>query len=331
MSTTPNRLSAWAYLRCAVRDPHADLIRMLWPDGDMTSPARVIDTANAIRERHLALPKSLRVITEATVGQADAVAAGVLAWCDDHGARLITPDDAEWPTSRLVEAFGPSGILPGGSPLAVAPFALFATGSGSLADLTDDAVTVTGNRSATRSTCDSTRRIVRDLATAGLTIVSSGSLGADTVAHTAALSVGSPTLVVAASGLGRPYPASNVDLFSRIGHTGLFVTEYLPTVTPSSAHLIARQRLIAALSPGTVVTAAGIRSGVLAAAGCAEQMGRPVMILDPDRDVTYVADADYGADRSGCQEWLRKGRGVAISTATDVQDVLNAARSTAQA
>lgn len=307
--TTPDRLTAWAYLRRVFATSRPELLSMLWPDGNMSAPARVIETANAIRNQSPDLPTTMKGDT----GQAATQAADDLAWCDEHGARLITPDDDEWPAYRLEEAFGHTGVADGLKPHQAAPFALFAKGTGHLAGLLDDAVSVIGGRAATRSTIEATHSMVEAAVNDGRTIVSTSSVGTDTAAHKAALNAGGNSVVVAASGLGNLYPARNADLFSEVEHGGLVITEYCPTIGPARLRLLARYRLVTALSAGTLVMAAGYRSATVATAELAVKMGRPLMVY-PSGD---------RPDRSGNDRILQTVGGHSVTNAGQVRTVLD--------
>jgi DNA processing protein len=313
MTTIADRLTAWAYLRRVIDDSHPDLLRALWPDGDMSAPARVVETANAIGVQSTDLPASLAAAGAAR--GAVSRATDDLAWCEEYDARLITPDADEWPAYRLGEAFGPTGTIEvdGADHYATAPFALYATGTGHLAELLDDAVSIIGNRASSRSTIDATRSVAADLARDGRTIVSTGSIGADTAAHDGALDAGGNTVVVAASGLSLPYPAKNAALFSEVTHGGLVITEYPPTVGPARHRLHNRYRLVTALSAGTLVMSAGYRSATVAAAELAVKMDRPLMV--------YPADGQ--PDMYGNDLILQRTGGTPVPTVDHVHTVLD--------
>ena len=109
-----------------------------------------------------------------------------------------------------------------------------------------------------------TKDLVAGLGGHNYTVVSGGALGIDTVAHTTAMDVNTPTVVVAACGPGEHYPRSNKALFERVVATGgALVTEYPPSVTPDRHRFLTRNRLVAALTLGTVLVEAPFRSGAL--------------------------------------------------------------------
>ena len=109
-----------------------------------------------------------------------------------------------------------------------------------------------------------TKDLVAGLGGHNYTVVSGGALGIDTVAHTTAMDVNTPTVVVAACGPGEHYPRSNKALFERVVATGgALMTEYPPAVTPDRHRFLTRNRLVAALTLGTVLVEAPFRSGAL--------------------------------------------------------------------
>ena len=87
------------------------------------------------------------------------------------------------------------------------------------------------------------------------------------------------TVAVLACGVDVSYPKSNSALFSRIVEDGLVVSELPPGCSPTKLRFLARNRLIAAGTLGTVVIEAAVRSGALNSAGWAEQCGRAVLAV----------------------------------------------------
>ena len=82
-----------------------------------------------------------------------------------------------------------------------------------------------------------------------------------------------------ASGIDSPYPAGNQRLFDEILESGAIITEYLPGVTARPHRFLIRNRIIAALSQGTLVVEAAFRSGSLRTARDAAELMRPVLAI----------------------------------------------------
>lgn len=313
-----SRRTAWAYLRRVVEASRGDLVRLLWPDGDVTVPADVERIAGMIRVCDPALPESLVGVTAARAGTDPATDC---EWADRNGWRLLTPDDAEWPTLRLAESFQDFPDLAAGGDVAAdgvrgraaRPFALWATGPASLATAVERSIAMVGTRSATAYGTRITHTMAGELAAAGHTVVSGGAVGIDTAAHRGALAVQGTTVAVAASGPGEIYPRANADLFGRIAQSGLVVTEYPPLLRPARHRFLTRNRLVAALTRGTVLLAAGYRSGAVNTANWADAMLRPVMVLPGPVD---------SPDYVGCHKRLRDGAGILVTRAVDVREVI---------
>jgi DNA processing protein len=127
-------------------------------------------------------------------------------------------------------------------------------------------------------------------------VVSGGAFGIDAAAHRGAMAAEAPTLAVLACGVDRPYPAAHGALFSRIAETGLLLSEWPPGCAPLRHRFLVRNRLIAALTRGTVVVEAAARSGAQATANRARRLGREVLV---------VPGPVTSAMSVGCHELLR--------------------------
>lgn len=110
-------------------------------------------------------------------------------------------------------------------------------------------------------------------------VVSGGAYGIDTAAHKGALIAEGETIAVLASGLDILYPAGNAKLFAEISESGLLISEYMPGMKALPHRFLNRNRLIAALSKGTMVVEAAFRSGSLRTARDAHELNRIVMAI----------------------------------------------------
>src|SRR3989338_1798160 len=150
---------------------------------------------------------------------------------------------------------------------------------GSLLASDDLAVAVVGARFATAYGRQVTEKLVMDLTLAGLTIVSGLARGIDSIAHRAALDAGGRTIAVLGSGVDLIYPPENQKLAEKIVQNGALVSEF-PLGFPSvPSNFPARNRIIAGLSLGVVVTEAAVDSGSLITAGQAAEQGREVFAV----------------------------------------------------
>jgi len=237
---------------------------------DRRAPRAVL-SATAARTRNLT--------PEALIGQAR----DDLRTARAVGARVIGPDDPEWP-GPAVTSF--EGALARGVRGAGPPVALYLRGR-SLVGLPDRGVTIVGSRASSSYGQRVAGEMSHELASRGLTVISGAAFGIDTAAHRAALvaarsqarSAIPATVAVLACGIDRAYPEANRVLLEAIAEHGTVVSEYPPGTVPARHRFLVRNRLIAALGTATVVVEAGRRSGTLSTAAAAEQLGRLVMAV----------------------------------------------------
>lgn len=158
---------------------------------------------------------------------------------------------------------------------------LFYQGEGFLELMNQPLVAIVGSRKVSPYGRSVTIRLSSELARAGVVIVSGLALGVDSIAHQAVLDAGGKTIAVLPSGLDRVYPASHQVLAQRIvAQGGALVTEYPATgELPQKYQFIARNRIIAALSRGVLVTEAAQKSGSLHTADFALELGLEVFAV----------------------------------------------------
>jgi DNA processing protein len=159
------------------------------------------------------------------------------------------------------------------------PRALYLRGSGEPELLGGRSVAVVGARSCSPYGAQVARTLARDLARAGLVVVSGLARGIDGEAHRGALDAKGLTIAVLGCGIDRDYPASHADLSRRIEEKGLVVSEYEPGVEPAPWRFPARNRIIAGLCEAVVVVEARERSGALITADFALDEGREVFAV----------------------------------------------------
>jgi len=159
------------------------------------------------------------------------------------------------------------------------PPTLFLRGSADAALLGRPAVALVGARACSSYGRSVTRSLARDLAAAGLVVVSGMARGIDGEAHRGALEAGGVTVAVLGCGVDRDYPAAHSELARRICDFGLVVSEYEPGVEPAPWRFPARNRIIAGLCRATVVIEARERSGALITADFALEEGREVLAV----------------------------------------------------
>lgn len=198
----------------------------------------------------------------ARAGQADPRADLVLA--RRAGARFVAPGDTEWPTQ--LDDLGDAR-----------PLGLWVRGGPSLRMWALRAVAVVGARACTEYGAHMAATLAAGLAERGWVVVSGGAYGVDGAAHRGALGAGGATVAVLACGVDRPYPRGHTELIGRIAEQGLVVGELPPGDHPTQSRFVLRNRVIAALTRGTVVVEAVHRSGSLVTARAAQRLGRFTM------------------------------------------------------
>ena len=159
------------------------------------------------------------------------------------------------------------------------PPALYLRGS-TTPDLLDrPAIAVVGARACSSYGRSVARSLARDLAAAGLVVVSGMARGIDGEAHRGALEGRGATIAVLGCGVDRAYPAAHAELARRIAEAGLLVSEYESGVEPAPWRFPARNRIIAGLCQATLVIEARERSGALITADFALEEGREVLAV----------------------------------------------------
>lgn len=223
---------------------------------------------------------------------------GLLAESAAAGIRFVAPGDPEWP-GRLEELDLPGGRRSHG---------LWVRGGGDLRNLCLRSVAIVGARAATAYGEHVAAEMAYELAEQAVVVVSGGAYGIDGAAHRAAHANGS-TVVVLACGLDVDYPRGHAGMFADIARTGVLVSERPVGALPRAKDFLIRNRLIAALTPGTVVVEAGRRSGALNTASHAVELHRVLMA---------VPGPVTSAMSVGCHVLLRDWQAGCVTCADDV-------------
>jgi DNA processing protein len=224
---------------------------------------------------------------------------GLVTRMERMGVRVVVPGDPEFPTQLL--------------DLAEPPLALWVRGPLDLRVSALRSVSVVGARACTAYGERATAAVAGGLAEVGWSVVSGAAFGIDAAAHRAALAVAGPTIAVLACGIDQAYPRAHDSLLCRIGDTGAVITELPPGSLPLKHRFLARNRLIAALSRGTVVVEAARRSGAIATANRALELGRVLMAVPGP--ITSIAS-------SGTNQLLHEQSARAVSSADEVTGLL---------
>jgi len=159
------------------------------------------------------------------------------------------------------------------------PVGLFLRGASGPEILSRPAVAVVGARASSGYGASVARSLGRELAAAGLVVVSGLARGIDAEAHRGALETQGTTIAVLGCGIDRDYPAAHAELARRVAAAGLIVAEYAPGVEPAPWRFPARNRIVAGLCAATVVVEARERSGALITTDLAMEEGREVFAV----------------------------------------------------
>jgi DNA processing protein len=159
------------------------------------------------------------------------------------------------------------------------PAGLFLRGEADERLLARPAVAIVGARACSSYGRQIARSLGRELAAAGLVVVSGLARGVDAESHRGALEAGGATVAVLGCGIDRDYPAAHRELAKQIAAGGFVVSEYAPGVEPAPWRFPARNRIVAGLCAATVVVEARERSGALITADFALEEGREVLAV----------------------------------------------------
>ena len=249
------------------------------PDDELLEaglPEKIVKTLSSMRQRHPDMPEE------------------IIERCSSKGIRVCGIDDADYPVDlrKTVDA----------------PLILYYKG-----ELQPSAmrIAMVGTRQASSYGNQVALEIAGDLARMGITIVSGGAAGIDSIAHAGALK-GGRTVTVLGSGVETVYPAENRRLFERIIESGALISEYPPKSPPQRWQFVQRNRIIAGLSKGVVIVEAGEESGALKTADFA---------INYERTLFAVPGSIYAKRSLGCNNLIKYHGAVLVRNAQDVLDV----------
>jgi len=243
-------------------------------------------------------PPLARAIERWRARVADLPGASRLAAWQQSGLRLVMPGDGEWPTQ--LDDLGDAR-----------PLLLWVQGNANLRLTCVNSVAIVGSRAATGYGQHVAIEMAATLAERGTATLSGGAYGIDASAHRGALATEGATVAVLAGGLEFGYPRGHDELFAAIAAHGVLVSECAPNRGPTRPGFLIRNRIIAALTRGTVVVEAALRSGALNTARHARELCRPVMAVPGP--VTSEQSA-------GCHELIRDYGAMCVTCASDVAE-----------
>lgn len=279
------------------------------PDDAMTG--RVVSSVGGVETVHL-LESDQGVpalgATDAKVWRgrlAPRLRLGVLPMAQGYqqlGFTTLIPSDDHWPAS--LADLG-----------ARQPYLLWVRGATSLlAGRLSDRVTISGMRAATSYGEAVASDLARDLSDEDRVIVSGGSFGIEGAALRGTLAAGGHAVVAMGNGIDQRHPTYNKTMLDTIGDIGLLVSEVPPSTPPTRQYLLARHRIMAALSGATVIVEASPRSGARNLANEASALGRRVGAVPGP--ITSIAS-------TGTNDMLRQGTASVVAQTNDVLRLLD--------
>jgi DNA processing protein len=230
-------------------------------------------------------------------GAAGSPSSAERAWITGARHHLVTFTDPRYPASlRNLER---------------RPIALYVAGNPEI--LNDPQLSIVGSRNPTPAGRDTAFEFAESLAACGLGITSGLAAGIDSAAHRGALAAQGITLAVLGSGIDSIYPRNNQALSEQIRLQGALISEFPLGTPPRRENFPQRNRIIAALSLGTLVVEAARRSGSLITARLAG---------DQNRELFAVPGSIHNPLSRGCHELIRQGAKL-TETASDILSELN--------
>lgn len=215
----------------------------------------------------------------------------------DSKSSLVSPESPMWPM-QVEDLVAP-------------PIGLICRGDAGL--LRNQSLAIVGSRNPTTYGTRVANEFAAGFADRDWTVVSGGAYGIDTAAHKGTLAAEGKTVVVLGGGMNQIYPAGNERLFREIEESGLLISEVLPNVHAHPARFLIRNRLIAALTRGTIVVEAAYRSGSLRTARDALEIMRMVMAVPGS--ITSPAS-------EGCHRLIANHEAELVSCVADVMELV---------
>lgn len=193
-----------------------------------------------------------------------------------------------------------------------APTLLFYRGE---ADLNaEKIVAIVGTRSNTEYGKSFTEKLVKDLASQGIIVVSGLAFGIDAIAHKSALKYSTPTIGVVGHGLNKIYPAQHAGLAKEmIAAGGGLLTEFFHDVKPDKHNFPLRNRIVAGMSDCTVVVETAVKGGSMITAKLADGYNRDVFAV-PGRTVDKAS--------AGCNHLIKYNKAILLTDADELLDIM---------
>ena len=212
------------------------------------------------------------------------------------GGHFLSPEDETWPHALNDLVAPPIGLI------TTAPIRQ------------SSSVAIVGTRNPTSYGARVASEFAAGFVDREWSVISGGAYGIDTSAHQGALAAEGFTIAVLASGISVNYPAGNERLFAQIRESGALISEVMPDVKARPERFLTRNRIIAALSLGTLVVEAAFRSGSLRTAREAASLYRTVMAI-PGPITSPTSD--------GCHRLIQERCAEIVTSPADAIELMN--------
>jgi DNA protecting protein DprA len=212
------------------------------------------------------------------------------------GGLFLSPEDETWPRALNDLVAPPIGLI------TTAPIRQ------------SSSVAIVGTRNPTSYGARVASEFAAGFVDREWSVISGGAYGIDTSAHQGALAAEGFTIAVLASGISVNYPAGNERLFAQIRESGALISEVMPDVKARPERFLTRNRIIAALSQGTLVVEAAFRSGSLRTAREAASLYRTVMAI-PGPITSPTSD--------GCHRLIQERCAEIVTSPADAIELMN--------
>lgn len=190
---------------------------------------------------------------------------------------------------------------------------LYCVGDTSLLKTTQ--LAIVGSRNYSTYGRNVTDKIISNLTKTNITITSGLAFGIDTLAHHQALKSNLKTVAIIGTGIDIIYPSNNRELYTKIAHNGLIVSEFQLGVGPLRHNFPLRNRIISGLSEGVLVIEAAAKSGSLITA---------TLALEENKEVFAVPGSIFNPTSDGCNNLIAEG----AKLVTSAQDIISELRIT---
>lgn len=278
------------------------------------------------------LPDAVFAQSSAALGQLATAAQVKALQTQPEGLDALTQTTADWlaGTQRdgvmrrcvtLADPHYPRALLALDDP----PLVLYVTGSQAVfsaiasKEVATD-IAIVGSRNPTPQGQSNARQFAESLAASGLHVVSGLALGVDGAAHSGALDafeaapgIAGSTVAVVGTGLDRVYPKRHYELAHRIAQFGIIISEFPIGTPPLPNNFPKRNRIISALTQGTLVVEAAVKSGSLITARLAAEQGK---------DVFAIPGSIHSTLSKGCHLLIKQGAKL-VESANDVLEELS--------